>query len=170
MDLAALLDPYAASLTAKPQIFAQQRVPIVSRDGLVLLPRYDFSTVPALDRVVVPGGDPSPARQRAITAWEQLRPDHLVEEVYRDVGHGVSAYEATLRDLARSHNGMVVLPIANGLLVPTDSLRLADAALPMEPIATHLLLGLLGTGLIFLATGIRLGRRARSRSYALAPR
>jgi hypothetical protein len=139
----------------------------VSRDGLVLLPRYDFATVPALDRVVVPGGDPTTARQQAIAAWEQLRPDRPVQDVYRDVGPGGSAYEATLRVLARHHNGMIVVPIANGLNVPTDTLRLADAAWPIQPIGTHPGLGPLGVALVLLISRVPLRRRTPARSYAL---
>jgi hypothetical protein len=119
--------------------------------------------------VVVPAGDATAARQQAIEAWEQLRPDRPVHDVQRDVGHGESAYEASLRDLARSHNALVVMPIANGLLVPTDSLRLNDAAWPIQPIGTHLLLGLLGVGLVLLISRVPLRRRhAPARSYALA--
>jgi transcriptional regulator GlxA family with amidase domain len=168
MALAALLEPYTASLTAKPRLIAPARAPTVSRGGLVLIPRYDFSTVPALDRVVVPAGDPTDSRQQATAAWNRLHPDRPVQEVHRDVGHGVSAYEATLRDLSRSHNGMVVLPIANGLNVPTDTLNLTDAAWPIEPIGTHLFLGFVGVGLVVLVGRIRLRRRAPVRSYALA--
>ena len=149
MALAALLDPYTASFAAKPRLFAPQRAPIVSRDGLVLLPRYDFSTVPVLDRVVMPGGDATAARQQAIAAWERLRPERPVQDIHRTVGQGKSAYEATLQDLARSHNGMIALPIANALFVPTDSLGLTDARWPIEPIGAHLALGFLGVGLVF---------------------
>jgi putative intracellular protease/amidase len=167
--LAALLDPYTASLAAKPQLFALSRAPIVSRDGLVFLPRYDFSTVPTLDRVVVPGGDPTTARQQAIAAWNQLRPDRLVQEIHRDVGPGESAYEASLQDLGRHHNGMIVVPVADSLNVPTNSLQLTDAAWPIEPIGAHLLLGLLGVGLVLLISRVPLRRRtAPARSYALA--
>jgi hypothetical protein len=167
MALAALLDPYTASFAAKPRLFAPQRAPIMSRDGLVLLPRYDFSTVPALDRVVVAGGDATAARQQAIAAWEQLRPDRPVQDIHRAVGQGESAYEATLRDLARSHNGMIALPIANALFVPTDSLQLTDARWPLGPIGTHLALGFLGVGLVF---ALRFAlRRVRLRRRALVP-
>jgi putative intracellular protease/amidase len=160
MALAALLDPYTASFAARPRLFAPQRAPIVSRDGLVLLPRYDYSTVPALDRVVVLGGDATTARQQAIAAWERMHPDRPVQDIHRAVGQGQSGYEATLQDLARSHNGMIAVPIANALFVPTDSLRLTDARWPLEPIAAHLALGLLGVGLVFALRRVPLRRRA----------
>src|SRR5215510_13912346 len=107
MALAGLLDPYTSSLVAEARLLAPVRAPIRSRGGLVLLPRDDFSTVPALDRVVVPAGDATAARQQAVAAWEGLHPDRPVQEIHRDVGHGQSAYEATLQDLGRRRNGMV---------------------------------------------------------------
>jgi transcriptional regulator GlxA family with amidase domain len=168
-SLAARIDPCTAALAAKARVFAPRRAPIVSRDGLVLLPRYDFATVPALDRVVVPSSDPAAARQQAIATWDQLRPDRPVQDVHPDVGPGGSAYEATLRDLARYHNGMIVVPIANGRNVPIDTLRLTGSAWPIEPIGTHLGLGLLGVGLVLLVSRVPLLRRhAPAPSYALS--
>jgi transcriptional regulator GlxA family with amidase domain len=168
MALAALLDPYTSSMTAKNYVFAPTRAVVRSRDGLTLSPRYEFRTVPALDRVVVPGGDLTASRQQAIAAWEQLRPDRPVEDVHREVGHGVSAYEATLQDLGRNHNSMVAMPIADALFVPTDSLRLADAAWPIEPIATHLALGFLGVAAVLIPGRIPLRRPSAVRPYALS--
>jgi transcriptional regulator GlxA family with amidase domain len=76
--LAAVLDTYTVSMTAKTLVFAPERAPIVARDGLVLVPRYDFASMPALGRVVVPAGNPTAARQQAIAAWNQLRADRPV--------------------------------------------------------------------------------------------
>jgi hypothetical protein len=166
--LAGLLDPYTASFAARPYVFAAQRAPVVSRGGLVFLPRYSFATVPALDRVVVPGGDPTAARQQAIAGWQQLRPDRPAQEVHRDVGPGGSYYEVTLRDLGRAHNGMVAAAVAPLLYVPTDTLQLSDAAWPIEPLGSNLLLGLLGVGLVLVITRIHWRRRAPARAYALA--
>jgi transcriptional regulator GlxA family with amidase domain len=166
--LAALLDPYYSSYAARTYVIAPQRAPIVSRGGLVLLPRYDFATAPTLDRVVVTAGDPTAAREQAIAAWQQLQPDRPVQDIHREVGHGVSAYEATLRDLGRTHNGMAAAGVAQILFVPTDTLNLGDAAWPIEPLGLQLLLGLLGVGLVLLITRIHLRRRAPAPTYALA--
>jgi AraC family transcriptional activator FtrA len=166
--LAGLLDPYTSSLAATAEVFAPQRAPIVSRDGLALLPRYDFRTVPALDRVVVPAGDATAARQEAGAAWERVRPDRPAEDIHRNVGHGESGYDATLQDLARYHNGMVAAAMAPILFDPTDQLALTGAAWPIEPIAAHLLLGLLGVGAVVLLGRIRPRRRAPVPSYALS--
>jgi hypothetical protein len=64
---------------------------------------------------------------------------------------------------------MIVVPVAESLNVPTDSLYLTGAAWPIQPIGTNLLLGLLGVGLVLLASRIPLRRRrAATRSYVLA--
>jgi transcriptional regulator GlxA family with amidase domain len=164
--LAASLDAPTASLAATAKLFAPERAPIVSRDGLVLLPRYDYGRVPALDRVVVPGGDATSARQQAIATWNQLHPDRPVDEIHRDVGPGGSAFDLTIRDLARRHNGMVAAAIAEANYIPTGPL--SDAAWPIEPIAAPLLLGLLGVGLVLAVGQVQLRRPASARSYALS--
>jgi transcriptional regulator GlxA family with amidase domain len=166
--LAASLDAYTASLAANAKLFAPERAPIRSRDGLVLLPRYDFSSIPAVDRVIVPGGEPTAARQQAIATWNQLHPDRSVEEIHRDVGPGGSAFDLTVRDLARRHNGMVAAAIAEANYISTSTSQLSGATWPIEPIAAPLLLGLLGVGLVLSIGRVRLRRPTFDRSYALS--
>jgi hypothetical protein len=52
--------------------------------------------------------------------------------------------------------------------VPTETLNLGDAAWPIEPIGSHLLLGLLGVGLVLLITRIPLRHPAPAPAYAVA--
>jgi AraC family transcriptional activator FtrA len=167
MDLAGLLDPYTSSLTAKASIFATKQGPITSRDGLILIPRYDFQTVPSLDRVVVPGGDMNRSQQQAIAAWNSLHPDRQAETIHRSVGQGETAYDATIQDLARRHNGTVAAAIADTLFVPDATLP-ADANLPVEPLVTLLLLGLLGIGLVFALSRLLFRRHTPVRSSTVA--
>jgi hypothetical protein len=63
---------------------------------------------------------------------------------------------------------MAAAGVAQILFVPTDTLNLGDAAWPIEPIGSHLLLGLLGVGLVLLITRNPLRRRAPAPAYALA--
>jgi transcriptional regulator GlxA family with amidase domain len=164
--LAALLDTYTGSLAARADVFAPERTPVVSRNGLVLIPRYDFSNVPALDRIVAPAGEPTPRRQQAIAAWEQLRPDRPVQEIHQGVGPAMSAFELTSRDLGRHHNGMVAAAIAEANFAPIG--QLSDAAWPVQPIGMHLLLGILGVALVCLSSRIPLRYRVPARSLALS--
>jgi hypothetical protein len=167
MDLAGLLDPYASLLTEKISVFATKPGPITSRDGLILLPRYDFQTVQSLDRVVVPGGETNSSQQQAIAAWNGLHPDRQAEAIQRTVGHGETAYEATVQDLARRYNRTVAAAMAAILFVPDTTLP-ADASLSIEPLAMPLLLGLLGVGLVFALSRIRFRRHMPVRSSTVA--
>jgi transcriptional regulator GlxA family with amidase domain len=167
MDLAGLLDPYTSSLVAKASVFATKRAPITARDGLILLPRYDLQTVPALDRVVLPGGEPNSSQQQAVTAWNSLHPGRQAEAIQRTVGQGETAYDATIQDMARRYNGTVASATADILFVPDAKLP-ADARLPIEPLAMPLLLGLLGIGLVFAISRIRFRRHTPVRSSSVA--
>jgi transcriptional regulator GlxA family with amidase domain len=166
--LAGLLDPYTSSLAATVKVFAPQRGPIRSRDGLVFLPREDFSSVPSFDRVVVPAGDATSERQQAIASWEQRHPNRPVEEIHRNVGHGESAYDATFRDLGQQHNGMVAAAMIPILFVPSSPSALTGAVWPIEPIGADLGLGLLGVGLVLLLGRVRVRRHAPARAFALS--
>jgi transcriptional regulator GlxA family with amidase domain len=167
MGLAGLLDPYTSSLVAKASVFATKPGPITSRDGLILLPRYDLQTVPALDRVVIPGGEMNSSQHQALAAWNSLHPDRQAEAIERNVGHGETAYEATIQDLARRYNGMVAAAMAAILFVPDATLP-PDANLPIEPLAMPLLLGLLGVGLVFALSRLRFRRHTPVRSSTVA--
>jgi len=169
MDLAGLLDPYTSSFAAKAYVFATKQGPITSRDGLILIPRYNFNTVNSLDRVVVPGGDMTSSQLQSVAAWNKLHPDRQAEAIDRNVGQGETAYDATIQDLARTHNAMAASAIAQILFVPSMQLP-PDANLPVEPIATPLLLGLLGIGLVFAISRIRFRRHTPVRSSTLVHR
>jgi AraC family transcriptional regulator, transcriptional activator FtrA len=106
MALAGLLDPYTSSMVARADVFAPERRPVTSRNGLVFVPRFDLTTVPSLDRVVLPGGDATGSMQQVVNAWSSAHPGHPVEEIHRDVGAGGSAYDLTLLDIARRQNAV----------------------------------------------------------------
>ncbi len=162
--LAGLLDPYGSSLAATADVIAPTRAPIRSRDGLIFIPRQDFHTVSAVDRVVLPAGDVTDSRQQTIAAWQRLRPDRPVEYIHRNVGRGESAYDATLQDLAQSRNALVAVGVAHILFYPVEQLQFTNARLPIEPIATPLMLGLLGVGLVVAFDRVSKRRRTQARS------
>jgi hypothetical protein len=70
-----------------------------SRNGFLCLPRYEFSTVPALDRVLPAAGENNAAKQQVLAAWSAIQPRQPVEDIYQNVGSGETAYDASLRDL-----------------------------------------------------------------------
>jgi MYXO-CTERM domain-containing protein len=74
------------------------------------------------------------------------------------VGAGESAYDATMKDMARVHNSVVAAGIGQGLFYPTQYVEFEGAAWPIAPVFTPLALGLLGMGLVYA-----LRRRRRTR-------
>jgi hypothetical protein len=107
------------------------------------------------------------SQHQALVAWNTRHPDRQAEAIQRNVGHGVTAYEATLQDLARRYNGTVASAIADILFVPDATLP-PDANWPIEPLAMPLLLGLLGIGLVFALSRIRFRRHTPVRSSTVA--
>jgi transcriptional regulator GlxA family with amidase domain len=126
LGLAGIIDPVVASGTARPFALADERRIVQSRDGFLFLPRYDTQTAPALDRVVVPP----------------------------DANSGVSAYDATLRDLSQRHNRVIAQATAKGVYFSANAQDFAGAAWPIPQIVTFVTLSLCGAALVF---GVRRG-------------
>ena len=84
-----------------------------------------------------------------------------MEYIHRNVGRGESAYDATLQDLAQSRNALDAVGVAHILFYPVEQLQFNNARLPIEPIATPLMLGLLGVGLVVAFD--RMSKRRRTR-------
>jgi hypothetical protein len=115
LGLSGIIDRVVAAESARMLVMAPQRTIVRSRDGFQFLPRYDFSTVRPLDRVVVPAGDNDAAKLQAIAAWSNFEPRQPVQDIYQTVGSGQTAYDATLTDLAQIHNALLARATADGL-------------------------------------------------------
>ena len=159
LGLAGLLDPYNSSVSATTFVMAPERTVVQSRNGFLFVPHYDFSSAPGLDRVLVPAGTDTEAMSRVVTAWSASQPAPPVEDVYRNLGAGETAYDATLRDLARTRNGSLAQATAAGLFYATDS-RLATTGSSMPEILIALSLAALGATGVFIATHVRPARRS----------
>jgi transcriptional regulator GlxA family with amidase domain len=120
LGLSGLVDPYTGSATARTFLMAPERRIVTSRNGFEFLPRYDFSSVPALDRVLVPAGDNNSAKQQVNAAWSAAEPGRRAEDIYQNVGIGETAYDASMRDLAQRHNVFLARAVADGLFYITD--------------------------------------------------
>jgi AraC family transcriptional regulator, transcriptional activator FtrA len=159
LGLSGLVDPYMA--TARPFVMAPERRIVPSRDGFLFLPRYDISTVTALDRVLVPAGENAAAKQQVIAAWSAVHPTQPAEDLYRNVGLGESAYAVTVRDLARTRNGILANAVANVMFYPTTPQDFSNAVWPVSKALALVALGLLGAAAVFGATRLRVGLPAR---------
>jgi len=142
---------------------APERRIVTSRDGFQFLPRYDFNSVPALDRVVVPAGENNAAKQQVSVAWSAAQPGRPAEDIYRNVGFGETAYDASLRDIAQEHNGIIARAVADGFFYTANPQDFANASWPVPEVIAQLVLMLLGAAIVFAATHVRFRRPMRTR-------
>jgi len=158
--LAGLLDPEVGSTSATAFVMAPERSIVRGATGFQFVPRFTFSTVPALDRVLLPTGDRNAARQQVLAAWSATNRGPAPEDIYQEVGRSESAYDATLQDLARTRHAAVAQTIAMSLFYPADSALFANAAWPFREVLAAVTLMLLGAAVVFAATHVRDPRRA----------
>jgi hypothetical protein len=140
---------------------APERTVVRSEFGFQFVPRYDFRTVPALDRVLVPAGADSSAKQQVVAAWASNQAYPPVEDIFQHVGNGETAYEATFKDLARTQGGTLARADASILFYVMDAASLQGADWSVRDGLTPLLLGLIGAALVYGATHLKIAPRAR---------
>jgi transcriptional regulator GlxA family with amidase domain len=160
MALAAVVDLYSSSLTATTYALARERSIVRSQHGVTFVPRFDFASVPSLDRVVLPAGEAGESARRTIVAWSQVHPELRVDEIHRNVGAGESAHDATVRDMARTHNASAAKGVAEGMYIPTDQLQIADGGVPTSPLLAPFVLSLVATGAVYVIGRAPSRRRA----------
>jgi putative intracellular protease/amidase len=156
-----LVDPYFGSESATTLFMAPERRIVRSRDGFQFVPRYDFSSAPAPDRVLVPAGDNATAKLQVIAAWTATQPYRPAEDLYRNVGSGESAYDASLRDLAVRHNGTLARAVADSLFYNAPDEDFSGASWPLGELLGLAGLMLLAAGVVFAASHLKLRRRAQ---------
>ena len=150
-----LVDPYFGSQSAATLFVASERRIVRSRDGFPFVPRYDFSSVPAVDRVLVPAGDNPSAKRQVIAAWTATQPNRPAEDIYQNVGFGESAYDVSLRDLARTHTGTLARAVADSLLYTAAPKTFSGASGPIDEVVAVVALMLLGAGVVFAVTHVK---------------
>jgi putative intracellular protease/amidase len=154
-ELASAFRPYTElSYLARPVAVTADGRPVRSRHGLTFVPRADLtSAAPRLDRLVVPGAD---AARRAAADGPSL-PERLAP-VYLHQAPGF-AFDAVLRDIARTRDVATARWVAKTLQYPTTNPQLAGPAWPwaltLRPI-------LIAAAAFAAALGVQLLRRRRS--------
>jgi transcriptional regulator GlxA family with amidase domain len=168
LALAALIDPYTTTLTARVHTLAPQRRAITSRHGLTFVPRHDFQTAPRLDRLVLPGGAATETTRQMAAAGARTARGLPLEDVHAAVGAGAFAYDATLGDLARTRNSGLALAAGQVLFLPAGQGHAGGTVWSPALLARPLALGLLGAGLVagLLAARGRGGRARRAGASA----
>ena len=102
-----------------------------------------------------------------ITAWSAHRPGQPAEDIYRNVGFGETAYDASIRDLAHTHNGMLARATADSLFYTANPRDFSNASWPVALVIAQLVLMLVGGAIVFAATHVRFSRpRARPQPIA----
>ena len=159
LGLAGALDPYGSSLTYRPVVLAPERTVVRSRDGLDFVPGNDFRSVPAVDRVLVPAGEPTDARVQVVQAWSRLHPGRPAEDIYQNVGQSETAYDASLIDLARVQDGQLARADADLLFYAINAGQLPETGSSLAPALTMLGLSLVGASMVFVLSHMGVLRR-----------
>jgi putative intracellular protease/amidase len=155
IELASAFRPYTElSYLARPVAVTADGRPVRSRHGLTFAPRADLATAaPRLDRVLVPGADA--ARHGAAdgpSLPEQMTPVYLHDRPG-------FAFDAALRDIARTRDVATARWVAKSLQYPTATPWLSGPAWPWDLTLRPVLIA---AGAVAAAVGIQLTIRRAS--------
>jgi transcriptional regulator GlxA family with amidase domain len=160
VELASVVDLYPRAPSTIIRTLSLSRDVVTTRHGLQLVARHELSTMPPLDRVLIPGAPPAAFSSRVgVSAAARGTP---VELLHRDAG-GLFPIDAVLHDVAREDNRATAALIARGIEYPFDRTDLAGRAWPYELLLRPLALGFVG-----LSAAVGLGQRRRGRRRGAA--
>jgi hypothetical protein len=142
LELASTFDTYVASYTTNLLSVADTRRPITTQHGLQVVPRWDFSDLPAMEQLIVPGAG---ARQLADASRWPAR----VLYIHADQPDQF-AFDAPLRDLARQQSSPSAVLAAMRLEYRPGAIQTDGAAWPVWLTVRPLLLGLAGLAVAVL--------------------
>jgi hypothetical protein len=145
LEVSSVLDTYPRAFGTSLRTLAPERTVIHTQHGLTLVPRNDFTTAPALDRLLVPGRGLAPEAASTLQARAAQHGGLVAAPIHADDGY---FYDATVRDIARRHGPAIAGQVANILEYPTSHLQLAGPAARLELLIRPLALGLLGLGAV----------------------
>ena len=166
LELASAYDTYAASYTTRLLSVAETRQLITTRHGLQLVPRWGFGDVPALDRLIVPGGQARELAAAGINAWESRA--NAAPVFYLHAGNADSfAFDAPLQDLARQENIPTAVLAAKRLEYRPGTIQTEGARWPLLSALYPLMVGSASLA-VALALGKRWRRRASTRADGVA--
>ena len=155
LELAAIYDTYAATYTAKLVSVSRTRQLITTQYGLQLVPRWGFTDVPAMERLIVPGNEARQLAAADVRAWE--RKENAAPVFYLHAGDPTGfAFDAPLRDLARQENIPTAVLNAMRLEYRPGTLQTEGSGWPLWLTIRPLLIGLAS-----LAITVVIGRRLR---------
>jgi putative intracellular protease/amidase len=145
LELAAVLDAYPVSLGARSYTVSEARRVVTTRYGLQLVPHWDAAALPAVERLIVPGGPSAAATDASLAAVAGQIEAPIVR--LHDSARPRFAFEAPLEDLAREMNVPTAAFATKRLEYRAASLGLAGASWPILLMLQPLLIGGFGVGL-----------------------
>jgi transcriptional regulator GlxA family with amidase domain len=160
LGVSGIVDPFEGSF-ARTYFMSAQRGVVRSRDGFLFVPRYDIATVPALDRVVVAASENAAAKQQVLAEWSASKTRPTVEDIFQNVGSGETAYDASLRDIARTRSSIQAHLMGDTLFYTASTRDFSDANVIPNEVLAIIILGVAGAAAVFVALHSRVRRGVR---------
>ncbi|MFM1654651.1 DJ-1/PfpI family protein [Brevibacillus sp. B_LB10_24] len=145
MAVASVFDIYSDSGTTRVHSFSGTGQPIVTKHGLILLPRYEMSHLPKLDKIIVPGTEAKRLAESEIKAWNKVGNGQELQLVHS--GSNRFLFELQLEDLAKQEDVLTAAHAVRRLEFRANDFQLEGKSFPLETYA-DLLLTLAGALLI----------------------
>jgi AraC family transcriptional activator FtrA len=154
--LGSVVDTYPRSMTLTVHTVAPERAPILSRNGLALMPRWSFADAPRLNRLLIPGLTVEAAARQPFAAWTAGRGGPEAELIHAAGGY---PYDTTFADIARRDGAAIAADAVYGMEYPSGGSPVPAAPYPPDLMARPILLALLGLGLAYALQRRRARRR-----------
>jgi transcriptional regulator GlxA family with amidase domain len=143
LDLSAAFDTYGASGTTRTLTVSNKNEPIVTKNGLNLVARYQTNDAPKLTKMIVVGPDAETKAAEDIAQWNNSGSNAEVLFLHRDMSERF-AMDPAFEDLAKQEDVQTAKFAAKRLEYrATDHLKLEGKPFSIEAFGLPILLGML---------------------------
>jgi AraC family transcriptional regulator, transcriptional activator FtrA len=165
LELAAVLDSYPPTMSARTYTVAATRGILTTQYGLQLVPHWEVNALPTIDRLLVPGG-PDAAKMDASLAAAGGRITAPITRIHAGEAHR-TAFEAPVEDVARDQNVPSAAFAAKRMEYRGAGLQMIGPGWPLLLVLQPLLIGAAGVSLAWWLTQLA-GRGQRRLQRAAA--
>ncbi|MEW9670085.1 DJ-1/PfpI family protein [Ammoniphilus sp. 3BR4] len=148
MALASVFDIYSDTGTTNVLAISSSEQAIVTKHGLNLIPRYVFSNVPALDKMIIPGREAQSLAVEEIKAWNEKGNTKEVQFVHSESPNRF-IFEVQFEDLAKQEDLLTAEHAVRRLEFRANDIQLDGQPFPFETYGNILLTGLIALLLAF---------------------